>query len=101
MRGDSAYGEQKGLRIFARRRNGEQREFAFREDDFIELNLFREGGGDYGPPMVGLRSGGVDDGRMSVCVSIAIPISVATTSAWSGARALNLCHPALTTASPP
>jgi hypothetical protein len=51
MRGDPAYGEQKVLRIFARRRNGEQREFSFREDDFIDLNLFREGGGGDGPPM--------------------------------------------------
>jgi hypothetical protein len=51
MRGDPAYGEPKVLRVFARSRNGEQREFAFREDDFIDLNLFREGGGGYGPPM--------------------------------------------------
>jgi len=58
MRGDPAYGEPKVLRIFARERNGEQREFNFREDDFVDLNLFREdrhedrreGGGD-GPPM--------------------------------------------------
>ena len=63
MRGDPAYGEPKVLRVFARSRNGEQREFSFREDDFIELNLFREdrredrgedrgeGGDGYGPPM--------------------------------------------------
>lgn len=42
MRGDPAYGEPKVLRIFARARNGEQREFNFREDDFIDLNIFRE-----------------------------------------------------------
>jgi len=55
MRGDPAYGEPKVLRIFARERDGDQREFAFREYDFIDLNLFREhrheGGGGYGPPM--------------------------------------------------
>ncbi len=59
MRGDPAYGEPKVLRIFARRRDGDQREFAFREDDFIDLNLFREdrredrreGGDGDGPPM--------------------------------------------------
>jgi hypothetical protein len=56
MRGDPAYGEPKVLRVFARERNGEQREFSFREDDFIDLDLFREGGrreggGGYGRPM--------------------------------------------------
>ncbi len=59
MRGDPAYGEPKVLRIFARERDGDQREFNFREDDFIDLNVFREdrreghreGDRGDGPPM--------------------------------------------------
>jgi hypothetical protein len=45
MRGDPAHGEPKILRIRARAGNGEQREFTFREDEFLDLNMFREGRG--------------------------------------------------------
>jgi|GEM_PF-6188070 len=50
MRGDPAFGEPKILRIVAQRRDGDQREFTFREGDFIDLNMFR-GDRDDGPPM--------------------------------------------------
>ena len=45
MRGDPAEGVPKILRIFARMPNGAQRDFTFREYEYIELNFFREGGG--------------------------------------------------------
>lgn len=49
MRGDPAYGQPKILRIQAQAGNGERREFAFREDEFIDLDIFRRQEG-YRPP---------------------------------------------------
>ncbi|HYL62566.1 MAG TPA: hypothetical protein VE077_08085 [Candidatus Methylomirabilis sp.] len=40
MGGDPAVGRDKDLRIFARNRRNEQREFDFREDGFIDVTLF-------------------------------------------------------------
>jgi hypothetical protein len=56
MRGDPAEGVPKILRIFARTPNGGQRDFTFREYEYIELYYFREGGGFrpmQGPPAWG------------------------------------------------
>jgi hypothetical protein len=44
MRIDPAYGEVKVLRIFAEAGDGERREFTFRENELIDLEMFRHGG---------------------------------------------------------
>lgn len=57
MQGDPAYGEPKVLRIFAQQNDGDRREFTFRENELIDLEIFRrgegrEGGYRQGPPLV-------------------------------------------------
>lgn len=42
MRGDPAHGHPKVLRIYARAGYGERRDFTYLEDEFIDLNAFRE-----------------------------------------------------------
>jgi Beta/Gamma crystallin len=42
---DPAPGQRKVLRIFAAGPNGQRRDFTYRENEFVELGFFREGGG--------------------------------------------------------
>jgi hypothetical protein len=56
MGGDPALGRTKVLRIFARMPNGMQRDFTFREYEYVDFNYFRAGGGFRpmpGPPIWG------------------------------------------------
>jgi hypothetical protein len=57
MGGDPAVGADKSLRIFARNRRNEEREFNFREGGFVEARMFVVRGGDRDdhPPSYGDR----------------------------------------------
>ena len=62
MGGDPAVGRDKSLRIFARNRRNEDREFDFREGGFIDVSLFAVPRGDLGEPGQAPRDHG-DRGR--------------------------------------
>jgi hypothetical protein len=47
MGGDPAVGADKSLRIFARNRRNEEREFNFKEGGFVEAHMFTVRGGDW------------------------------------------------------
>lgn len=62
MGGDPAVGRDKSLRIFARNRRNEEREFDFREGGFIDVSLFTVPRGDWDDPAQAPRDRG-DRGR--------------------------------------
>jgi hypothetical protein len=65
MGGDPAVGADKSLRIFARNRRNEEREFNFKEGGFIEVRMFsvRRDDGDDHPPGAGDRDRERDGGN--------------------------------------